>query len=288
MPKTWFVTGSSRGLGRALCEELLAHGNNVVATARQTAPLASLAGKYGARILPLALDVTDAAAVRRAVADGVKAFGRLDVVVNNAGYGNMGAFEEMPEDDFRAQIETNLFGVVNVTRAVLPFLRKQKSGHVIQISSAGGRIALPGLSAYHAAKFGVEGFSEAVSKEVAPFGVKVTVVEPGGFRTDWAGSSMTVYDCSQDYEPTVGAIAHHVRANNEVQIGDPKKAAAAIMKIVEVSDPPLHILLGSDAVGLVGAADRARTVSDEGWRELSLSTDFDASAGKMAAPLVLS
>lgn len=288
MPKTWFVTGSSRGLGRALCEELLSHGENVVATARQTAPLASLSEKYGARVLSLALDVTDADAVRAAVANGIRTFGRLDVVVNNAGYGNIGPFEEMPEDDFRAQIETNLFGVVNVTRAVLPFLRKQRAGHIIQISSAGGRIALPGLSAYHAAKFAVEGFSEAVSKEVAPFGVLVTIVEPGGFRTDWAGSSMTVHGCGPEYAGTVGMIASHVQTNGDVQIGDPKKAAAAIMTIAAAANPPLRLLLGSDAVALVGTAQFAQSQSDEKWRDLSLSTDFGASAGKMAAPLVLS
>lgn len=288
MPRTWFVTGSSRGLGRALCEELLFRGDNVVATARQTAPLASLTEKYGARVLALTLDVTDADAVRAAVAASVGAFGRLDVVVNNAGYGNVGAFEDMSADDFRAQVETNLFGVVNVTRAVLPLLREQRSGHVIQISSAGGRIALAGLSAYHAAKFGVEGFSEAVSKEIAPFGVKVTIVEPGGFRTDWAGSSMTVYDCRQDYETTVGVIAKHIRTNGDVQIGDPRKAAAAIMTVVDAADPPLRLLLGSDAVSLVGTVERAQAQSDESWLDLSLSTDFDAAGGKMADRLALS
>ena len=191
MSKTWLITGSSRGLGRHLAEAVLEAGNNLVATARRTESLNDLVEKYGDRVRVVALDVTDPAAARAAVAATVEAFGRLDVLVNNAGYADVAAIEDMPEADFRAQIEANLFGVVNVTRAALPIMREQGAGHIIQISSVGGRVGVPGLGAYQAAKWAVGGFSEVLAKEVASFGIKITVAEPGGMRTNWAGSSMT-------------------------------------------------------------------------------------------------
>jgi NAD(P)-dependent dehydrogenase (short-subunit alcohol dehydrogenase family) len=188
MTKTWLITGSSRGFGRALARHVLDHGHRVVATARRPEQLKDLVERHGDRVRAVALDVTDPAAARAAVQLALDAFGRLDVVANNAGYANSAAIEDMPDEDFRAQIETNLFGVVNVTKAALPVLRRQGSGHFLQFSSIGGRVGgSPGLSAYQTAKFAVEGFSEVLNAEVGPLGIKVTIIEPGGFRTDWGG-----------------------------------------------------------------------------------------------------
>src|SRR5216683_1488625 len=211
MSKVFLVTGSSRGLGRQIAEATLAAGHRLVATARRPEDLTDLAERYGAQVLPVALDVADPAAAGSAVAAGVEAFGRLDVVVNNAGYANLASVEDITLADFRAQVDTNLFGVVNVTKAALPVLRRQGGGHIIQVSSIGGRLATPGLSAYQAAKWAVGGFSEVLAKEVEPLGIKVTVLEPGGMATDWAGSSMQVPPVSEPYQATVGAMArlHH-------------------------------------------------------------------------------
>jgi NAD(P)-dependent dehydrogenase (short-subunit alcohol dehydrogenase family) len=209
--KTWLITGSSRGLGRALVKAALQAGDRVIATARNPSDLRDLAGAQ-----TLALDVTNEASIKAAIAEA----GRIDVLVNNAGYANLGAFEDVPADDFRAQIETNFFGVVNVTRAVLPLMRAQKSGHIIQISSLGGRFTSLGLTAYQAAKFAVGGFSEGLAKEVASLGIKVTIVEPGGIDTDWSRSSMRVFPPSTPYAETVGAFNKHVRANGVLR-GDP-------------------------------------------------------------------
>ena len=207
MPQVFFLTGSSRGLGRRIAEATLAAGHYLVATARNPASLADLAERYGSRILPVTLDVTDPAAAVAAVAAGTEAFGRLDVLVNNAGYANLAAVEDIALDDFRAQVEANLFGVVNVTKAALPVLRAAGGGHIIQVSSVGGRLATPGLSAYQAAKWAVGGFSEVLAREVGPLGIKVTVLEPGGMQTDWAGSSMRIPPVSEPYQATVGAAA---------------------------------------------------------------------------------
>ncbi|NLU18372.1 MAG: SDR family NAD(P)-dependent oxidoreductase, partial [Serratia liquefaciens] len=190
--QVWLITGSSRGLGLQLAQAVLAAGHRLVATARQPQQLQPLVEQYGEQVVTVALDVTDASAAKGAVQAALDSFGRLDVVVNNAGYGNIAPVEDADEADFRAQVDTNFYGVFNVTRAALPVLRQQGSGHIIQISTIGARLGVPGLSAYHTAKWAVEGFSESLAKEIAPFGVKVTLVEPGGFRTDWAGSSMTI------------------------------------------------------------------------------------------------
>jgi NAD(P)-dependent dehydrogenase (short-subunit alcohol dehydrogenase family) len=192
MSSTWLITGSSRGLGNELAKAALAAGHSVVATARKPEPLAELRERYGAQVRVVALDVTDPVSAHVAVRHAIDTFGRLDVVVNNAGYGNVASIEEMDDADFRAQIETNFFGVANVTRAALPVMRAQRSGHIVQVSSIGGRDGSPGLSAYQSAKWAVEGFSEVLAKEVGPLGIKVTIVEPGSFRTDWAGASMTI------------------------------------------------------------------------------------------------
>jgi len=278
MSKTWFITGSSRGLGRSLARAALAAGHRVAATARQPEQLADLVEHHGERVLPLALDVTDAVAARAAVEAAVSAFGRLDVVVNNAGYGNVASIEDVTEEDFRAQIETNLFGVVHVTRAALPVLRRQRSGHFMQVSSIGGRIGTPGVGAYQTAKFAVEGFSEVLARETAPLGIKVTIVEPGGFRTDWAGSSMTINAYGPDYEATIGTMVKHFRQGGAEPVGDPDKAAQVLLQLADLPEPPLRLLLGSDAVQLAELADKARMESDRKWRHLSVTTDADPEA----------
>ena len=275
MTKVWLITGSSRGLGRALAEAVLEAGDSLAATARDPAQLHDLVERHGDRVRAVALDVTDPAAGRRAVADTVAAFGRLDVLVNNAGYANVSSIEDVAEDDFRAQIETNLFGVVNLTRAALPVMHRQRQGHIIQISSIGGRAATPGIAAYQTAKWAVGGFSEVLAREVAPLGIKVTVVEPGGMKTDWAGSSMRVDDISPDYQATVGQISAMRRSGGPTGRGDPAKIAQAILHIAAETSPPLRLLIGTDAVLLAKAAGAARAKQDAAWEALSTSTDFD-------------
>src|SRR6185437_3986400 len=248
MPPVFFLTGSSRGLGRQIAEAALAAGHYLVATARDPASLADLADRYGRQVLPVALDVTDPEAAAAAVRAGTEAFGRIDVVVNNAGYANLAAVEDVSLDDFRAQVDANLFGVVNVTKAALPVLRAQGGGHIIQVSSVGGRLATPGLSAYQAAKWAVGGFSEVLAREVGPLGIKVTVLEPGGMRTDWAGSSMRVPPVSEPYQPTVGAMARlHHDLGSANALGDPAKVARVVLDVAAMAEPPLRLILGSEA-----------------------------------------
>ena len=275
MSDVFLITGSSRGLGRAIAEAALAAGHRVAATARRLEQLDDLDARYGDQIAAVALDVTDYGAATRAAQSTVETFGRLDAVVNNAGYGDLASVEDMTIDAFRAQIETNLLGVVNVTKAALPVLREQGSGHIIQISSLGGRIANPGLSAYQAAKFAVGGFSEALAQEVAPLGIKVTMLEPGGMRTDWAGSSMTIPPVSEPYEPTVGPVAALMHGRSAGPVGGPAKVAAAVLQVAAMDEPPLRLLLGSDAVAYAEAAAQARAAADASWRNLSFSTDRD-------------
>jgi len=275
MEKVWLITGSSRGLGRALAEAVLAAGDKLVATARKPAQLADLVDRHGDQVRAVALDVTDARAAGNAIQGAVDAFGRLDVLVNNAGYANVNSIEDMAAEDFREQIETNFFGVVNVTRAALPVFRAQRDGHIIQISSIGGRGATPGLSAYQSAKWAIGGFSEVLAKEVGPLGLKVTVVEPGGMRTDWAGSSMRVGAVQPDYQQAVGAMIQAHNANADIMRGDPAKVAQAILRIASEKRPPLRVLLGSDAVFLASLFSAERAKEDAKWKEVSVSTDFD-------------
>ncbi|MGG7581188.1 oxidoreductase [Rhizobium sp. Nf11,1] len=284
MSKVWLITGSSRGLGRALAEAVLAAGDNLVATARDPARLADLSEQYGNQVLTLALDVTDEEAAAAAVEAGVKRFGRIDVLVNNAGYGNVSPIEDTSLADFRAQVETNLFGTVIMTKAVIALMREQGAGHIVQFSSVGGRIGPAGRGAYSAAKFAVEGFSEVLSKEVAPFGIKVTVVEPGGFRTDFAGPSTVLAEGRADYAETVGATVRFQREYDGRQPGDPAKAAAVVIHIAGLDQPPLRLLLGSDAVRNVEKADAARIEADRAWRAVSVSTDFEPDAELRAMP----
>ncbi|MFI6739325.1 oxidoreductase [Nonomuraea sp. NPDC050451] len=277
MARTWLITGSSRGFGRHLTEAVLEAGDQVVATARSPKQLDDLVARHGDRIRAIALDVTDAAAASRAVKEAVDAFGSVDVVVNNAGYGNSAPIEEMAEDDFRAQIETNLFGVVNVTRAALPVLRNQRSGVFVQFSSIGGRVGgTPGMGAYQTAKFAVEGFSEVLASEVAPFGIKVVIVEPGAFRTDWQGPSMEIHPVGPDYEQTVGVIHRYRRDTDGTQPGDPARAARIIIDVARHDDPPRRLLLGSDAVATAQKAAEIRAAETEKWADVSRSADFPA------------
>jgi NAD(P)-dependent dehydrogenase (short-subunit alcohol dehydrogenase family) len=274
MDRIWFITGSSRGLGRTLTEAVLAHGGRVVATARQPEQLASLADQYGANILPLALDVTNAEQIKQVVAEAVAHFGRLDVVVNNAGFGITGAAEAFTEEQVRSQLETNLYAPIAITRAVLPYLRQQRAGHILQISSVGGRVGNAGVSIYQAAKFGLSGFTEALAKEVAALGIHVTSVEPGGFRTDWAGTSMSYAPTLADYE-IVNQRAAFFASGKFVPIGDPNKAAKVLIDLVEHPTPPVHLVLGSEAVGLIQQADADRKAELEQWLPVSVSTDAD-------------
>ncbi|MGA3011851.1 MAG: oxidoreductase [Terracidiphilus sp.] len=272
--KVWLITGSTRGLGRALGEAVLAAGHRLVATARDPGQLKDLVARYRDQVRAVALDVTSEQAAASAVAEAIKAFGRLDVVANNAGYGDVCPIEDMSMAEFRAQIETNLFGVIHVTKAALPFMREQGSGHILQFSSVGGRIGPVGRAAYAAAKWGVEGFSEVLSKEVGPLGVKVTIIEPGGFRTDFAGSSTAIREGRPEYDATVGKTARFQRDFNGKQPGDPGKAAAAVLHITSIDNPPLRLILGSDAFQAIEQNDLAKLNFDRQWKELSISTDF--------------
>jgi NAD(P)-dependent dehydrogenase (short-subunit alcohol dehydrogenase family) len=283
MTRTWLITGSSRGFGRDLAEAVLKRGDHVVATARTPEQLDDLVHTYRDQVRAVALDVTDPTAAQAAVATAVQAFGSLDVVVNNAGYANSAPIEEMAEDDFRAQIETNLFGVVNVTRAALPVLRGQRSGHFLQFSSVGGRVGgTPGMGAYQTAKYAVEGFSEVLHNEVAPLGIKVTIIEPGAFRTDWQGTSMTLHDVGADYDATVGEMNRYRAANNGNQPGDPARAATIITELVTLTEPPLRLLLGAGAVDSALASAETRTDEARRWAAVSRSADYDAPAVPVA------
>lgn len=261
-------------MGRAFTEAVLEAGGRVGATARQVRDLSELQQKYGNQVLPLALDVTNEAQAQDAVQATIKTFGKLDVLVNNAGYGNVAPIEDTSMEEFRAQIETNLFGVIIMTKAVLPHFREQGSGHFIQVTSIAGRIGPIGRAPYAAAKWGVEGFSETLAKEVAPFGVKVTIVEPGGFRTDFAGSSTALREGRPEYDLTVGKTLRFQREFNGKQPGDPARAAAALLRLACEENPPLRIVLGSDAYQSAERNDLAKMELAREWKALSLSTDF--------------
>ena len=279
MSKIWFITGSSRGLGRSLTEAVLAAGNKVAATARNPEQLNDLVKKYGDNLYPVKLDVNNHDEVYKAVADTVKHFGRIDVLVNNAGFGITGAAEAFTEEQFRSQLDTNLYAPIEVTRAVLPYMRKQRSGFIMQISSVGGRVGNAGLTMYQAAKFGLGGFSEALAKEVAPLGIKVTCVEPGGFRTDWAGTSMSYAPEVEGYEGTVGIRSEYFQSGQHVPLGDPDKAAKVMIKLVDEPEPPVHLVLGSEAVGILEIANASRDAELQKWKAVSQSTDAnDANA----------
>jgi NAD(P)-dependent dehydrogenase (short-subunit alcohol dehydrogenase family) len=269
MAKVWFITGSSKGFGRIWAEAALERGDSVAATARETSSLDALLETYGDSVQALELDVTDKAAIDDAVASAHERFGRLDVVVNNAGYGQFGAIEEVSELEARRQIETNLFGPLWVTKAALPILREQGSGHILQVSSIGGVHAFPTIGLYHASKWGLEGFSQSLAYELEDFGVKVTIVEPGGFATDWSGPSagraeeMAIYD--------------EVRANRFKRLGavrgrpgDPQATGPAILELVDAEDPPLRVFLGSAPLEMIRPEYASRIETWERWNDLSV------------------
>ncbi|HEX3799695.1 MAG TPA: oxidoreductase [Verrucomicrobiae bacterium] len=287
MKNIWFITGSSRGFGRALTEAVLEAGHCVIATARRPEQLDDLVARYGSQIRPVKLDVTSPTNAEKAVAFAIEAFGRIDVLVNNAGYGFSGAFEEMKPDEFAAQMDTNFWGVVHVTRAALPILRRQGHGHIIQITSIGGRIGVPGLSGYNAAKFAVEGFSESLAQEIKPLGLKLTIVEPGGFRTDWAGNSMAYATPIAAYAPTVGVMRKHMEAHTGHEPGDPRKGAAAILQIANRSMPPLRLPLGNDAMALGRRGYQQSLDELDRWASLTQSTDFDGVTASVPNAAVL-
>ncbi|HEY0817119.1 MAG TPA: SDR family NAD(P)-dependent oxidoreductase [Pseudonocardia sp.] len=271
MSLIWFVTGSSRGFGRSLVRAALAAGDRVVATARRPEALADLVAEYADAVLPVALDVTDADAARAALEAGIARFGRIDVVVNNAGYADVAPIETGSEEDFRTQFETNFWGVYQVSRAAVPLLRAQGGGTIVQFSSIGGRVGgSPGIASYQAAKFAVDGFSRVLAKETAPFGVRVMVVEPSGFRTDWAGSSMTVHDVPAGYEQTVGRMA---QLRDQAPAGDPDRAAEIIVEVVRRDNLPSHLLLGVNAVEMALAYSRAQIAEATAWEKVGRSAD---------------
>jgi NAD(P)-dependent dehydrogenase (short-subunit alcohol dehydrogenase family) len=265
--KVWFITGSSRGFGRVWTEAALKRGDRVVATARNPAVLEPLVKAYGKNILPLALDVTDRAAAFETVAKGAKAFGRLDVVLNNAGYGQLGAVEELSEAEARAQIETNLFGALWVTQAALPILRAQKSGHILAVSSIGGVAAFPTVGMYHASKWGLEGLMDSLAQEVAGFGIKVTLIEPGGYATDFADpSSIKSSSAIPVYAPIKEQLFALFAAGST---GDPEATGKAILEVVDAAEPPLRIMLGATVIPMVRKVYEERLATWDKWASVS-------------------
>ncbi|MGP4014548.1 SDR family NAD(P)-dependent oxidoreductase [Saccharopolyspora sp. 5N708] len=275
MPRTWFITGAAGGLGQELIRALLDSGDRVMATDLAPGALDAVLRDAGDQLRFHPLDVTDAGAARAAVARTLEEFGSLDVVVNNAGYRSVGSIEDMPEAEFRRNIEVNLFGVVNVTRAVLPVLRGQRGGHIFQISTIGGRRAQPGIAAYQTSKWAVGGFTEILAREVAPLGIRATLVELGGVRTGWSQDPLPQTEIRAEYRPTVGRFVATYNQNPDVQRGDPVKIAELIVAMADEPEPPVRLLLGSDAAWLAPQIRAARATEDEKWRHLSVSTDFD-------------
>src|ERR1700693_2438003 len=273
--KTWLITGSGNGLGLNIAEAALKAGDNVVAGARRTEDLASLVAQYGERVKPVTLEVRDESAAKAAVGLAVDTFGRLDVLANNAGYALIAPFEQISAEDFQAVVDTCFYGVVYTTRAAIPVMRKQKSGHIFQVSSVGGRIAYGGNTPYHAAKWAVGGFSDALAMEVAPFGVKVCTLEPGGIRTNWARrAGQNAPDLLPDYEASVGSILKMLRSLEGRSEGDPRKIADVIVKLANSEEVPVRLILGVDAEKRVQQAEAARASEAAKWRELTVSTVF--------------
>jgi NAD(P)-dependent dehydrogenase (short-subunit alcohol dehydrogenase family) len=276
MAKVWLITGSGNGLGRDIAEAALAAGDSVVAGARRTEELAPLVTRYGERVKAVTLEVRDEAAARAAVQQAVDTFGRLDVLVNNAGYGQFAPFEQMSAEDFRAVVDTCFFGVVYTTRAAVPVMRKQKSGHIFQVSSVGGRLAVPGNTPYHAAKWAVGGFSDSLAMEVAPFGVKVTTLEPGGIRTNWARrAGANAPHLLSEYDASVGLAITMLRGNEERAESDPRKIARVIVELANSEEVPVRLILGVDAERRVQKAEAARASEADKWRHLTHSTVFE-------------
>jgi len=273
--KTWFITGSSSGFGQAFAEHALAQGHNVVATARRIETLEGIVAKAPDRVLALKLDVTRPEDAKAAVDAAIARFGRIDVLVNNAGYGIVGAFEETPDDELRAQMETNFFGAMNVTRAALPALRAQRGGAIVNISSLGGQLSFAGFSAYSASKFALEGASEALALEVAPFGIKVMIVEPGQFRTAFAGAGLRHMPQIDAYRDVVGGTREFAREMDGTQAGDPAKAAAAVEAALDADKTPLRLQLGADAVDAVREHAEGLLKDLGAWESIGRGTAFE-------------
>jgi NADP-dependent 3-hydroxy acid dehydrogenase YdfG len=273
--RVWFITGASTGFGRLLAQEVLKSGGKVVVTARKLDKVADLEAQYPQTAKALALDVTNAGQVDSVVAQAIEKFGRVDVLVNNAGYGVAGAIEEVSEGEFMPMFETNVFGLLRVTRAFLPHLRKQRSGHVLNLSSIGGLVASPGMGYYNATKFAVEGISEALAGELAPLGIRVTIIEPGPFRTDFLGRSGVVATTRiADYDSTAGNMRKYFAENDGKQRGDPVRAVHAMMQIVESPAPPLRLLLGASALQRSSAKLASWEKEIAAWEKVTVGADF--------------
>jgi len=273
--KVWFITGASTGFGRLLAEHLLAQGANVVATARKPEQLTDLTTKYASNVQILPLDVTSQSQIDAAVKDALGRFGHIDVLVNNAGYGLTGAFEEVTEDEYMPMFNTNVFGLIQMTQALLPHFRERRSGNIVFLSSIGGLIGLPGWAFYNATKFAVEGLGEALGLELAPLGVHVTIVEPGPFRTDFLGrSGVAAKNIIPDYAETAGKTREYFNSQAGKQAGDPQKAIEAIVSAVEAPKPPRHLLLGKLALERYQAKVAAFQADIDAWKETTVGADF--------------
>ncbi|MBT9331912.1 SDR family oxidoreductase [Paracidobacterium acidisoli] len=270
--RVWFITGASTGFGRRLAEAALAKGDRVVATARKPESVTDLQQQYPEHARAVRLDVTDQAQVKAAVQAAVDAFGRIDVLVNNAGYGLLGALEEVSDAQIRDQFETNLFGLLHVTRAVLPLLREQKSGHILNVTSVGGQVSFPGFGLYHGTKYAIEGISEALAKEVAGLGIKVTIVEPGGFKTDFATRSLASAERIPAYSPVYEAL---LKAFENAVFGDPARAAEAMIQAVDSEEPPLRLALGADALHLIRAKFQSELEEYQRWEPVTVATAYE-------------
>jgi NAD(P)-dependent dehydrogenase (short-subunit alcohol dehydrogenase family) len=268
--KTWFITGTSRGFGREWTLAALERGDTVVATARDAASLDDVVAEHGDAVLPLSLDVTDRDAVFAAVAQARERFGRIDIAVNNAGYGQFGMVEEISEAEARAQIDTNVFGALWVTQAVLPVMREQGSGHVLQVSSIGGISAFPNIGMYNASKWALEAFSQSLAQEVADFGIKVTLIEPTGYSTDWGGASakhatpLPAYDAYREK-------AAELRAKRMARQGDPTATRAAVLELVDAENPPLRVFFGDGPLAIATADYESRLATWREWEHLSVA-----------------
>jgi NADP-dependent 3-hydroxy acid dehydrogenase YdfG len=265
--KVWFITGASKGFGYVWTEAALVRGDSVAAAARNIGSLDALKAKYGDRLLPLGLDVGDKAAVDAAVEKAHKQFGRIDIAINNAGYGLFGAIEEVSEAEARAQIETNLFGALWVTQAVLPIMRAQKSGHIIQISSIGGVFAIPTVGLYHASKWGLEGFSQALAAEVKDLDIKVSIIEPGGFSTEWGTTSAHRAKQLPAYDAARASLGNIRTASKP---GDPKATASALFRIVDAAEPPLRVFFGDAGLPMIKREYAERLATWEKWNDVSV------------------
>ena len=275
MTRIWFITGASAGIGRVLAEAVLAHGDRVVATARRPETLADLSKVHPADVLPLACDVTDPAQVRQAVAAAAEWAGRIDVLVNNAGHGLVGALEELSDEQIERVLNTNLRGVLTVTRAVLPHLRARRSGHIVQLSSVGGVVGNPGHALYATSKFALEGMSEALAGEVGPLGIRVLIVEPGPFRTEFTGRSMEFSEPIEDYRETpAGRLRAHFTQQHGKQPNDPRRLAEAVIRMLDEPDAPLRLPLGPEAVNRIRDKLRRQLADLERWEKLSVDTRY--------------